>query len=105
MGNLDGVLSNSRPVDWYWNEDDEEKLQRGLQGKVALEAVRGDLTLAELAAKHAIRHAMIAAWKRQAIDGVASMLTCAGEVAKVASKGEVEMLLAKIGHMTVERDI
>ncbi len=37
--------------------------------KVALEAIRGDLTLAELAAKHGIHHTMIATWKRQAIGG------------------------------------
>lgn len=36
------------------------------KAKVALEAIRGDLTLAELAAKHGIHHTVIAAWKRQA---------------------------------------
>ena len=36
------------------------------KAKVALEAIRGDLTLAELGAKHGIHHTMIAAWKRQA---------------------------------------
>jgi len=35
-------------MDWYGNEDDEEALQRGFQGQGALEAIRGDLTLAEL---------------------------------------------------------
>ena len=34
------------------------------KAKVALEAIRGDLTLAELAAKHGVHHTMIAAWKR-----------------------------------------
>lgn len=41
------------------------------KAKVALEAIRGDLTLAELAAKHGVHHTMIASWKRQAIDGMA----------------------------------
>ena len=41
------------------------------KAKVALEAIRGDLTLAELAAKHGIHHTMIAAWKRQAVEGMA----------------------------------
>lgn len=40
------------------------------KAKVALEAIRGDLTLAELAAKHGVHHTMIASWKRQAIDGI-----------------------------------
>jgi len=38
------------------------------KAKVALEAIRGDLTLAELPAKHGIHHTMIAAWKGQAVD-------------------------------------
>lgn len=42
------------------------------KAKVALEAIRGDLTLAELAAKHGVHHTMIASWKRQVIDGMAS---------------------------------
>ena len=32
------------------------------KARVALEAIRGDLTLAELGAKHGIDYTMIAAW-------------------------------------------
>ena len=53
------------------------------KAKVALEVIRGDLTLAELGAKHGIHHTMIAAWKRQAIDGMAS--TFAGATAAAIS--------------------
>lgn len=38
-----------------------------------MEAIRGDLTLAELAAKHGVHHTMIGAWMRQAMDGMASL--------------------------------
>jgi transposase len=34
------------------------------KARVALEAIRGNLTLAELAAKHGIHPTMIATWKR-----------------------------------------
>jgi transposase-like protein len=44
------------------------------KAKVALEAIRGDLTLAELAAKHGIHPTMIATWKRQAVAGMGSDL-------------------------------
>ena len=74
------------------------------KAKVALEAIRGDLTLAELAAKHGIHHTMIAAWKRQAIEGMGSTFSGAGEAAKAASEAEVEKLHAKIGQLVVERD-
>jgi transposase len=74
------------------------------KAKVALEAIRGDLTLAELAAKHGIHHTMIAAWKRQAIDGIASTFSGAGEAARASSDAEVDKLHAKIGQLLVERD-
>jgi transposase-like protein len=48
------------------------------KAKAALEAIRGDLTLAELAAKHGVHHTMVASWKRQAIDGMANTFSGAG---------------------------
>ncbi|MBS89213.1 MAG: IS3 family transposase [Sphingobium sp.] len=74
------------------------------KAKVALEAIRGDLTLAELAAKHGVHHTMIAAWKRQAIDGMSSTFAGTGDAARSASESEVEKLHAKIGQLVVERD-
>jgi transposase len=57
-----------------------------------------------LAAKHGVHHTMIAFWKRQAIDGMASTFSGAGDPARVASESEVEKLHAKIGQLVVERD-
>ena len=74
------------------------------KARLALEAIRGDLTLAELAAKHGIHHTMIAAWKRQAVEGMAGTFSGAGDAAKAASEAEVEKLHAKIGQLVVERD-
>jgi len=61
---------------------------------VALEAIRGDPTPAELAAKHGVHYTMIAAWKRQAIDGMASTFSGAGDAAKAARESAVEKLHA-----------
>ena len=54
------------------------------KAKVALEAIRGDLTLVELAVKHGVHHTMIASWKRQAINGMAGTFSGAGDAAKIA---------------------
>jgi putative transposase len=74
------------------------------KAKVALEAIKGELTLAELSAKHGIHQTMIAAWKRQAIEGLAS--TFSGKAESVQATGEAELtrLHAKIGQLVVERD-
>ena len=74
------------------------------KAKVALEAIRGDLTLAELAAKHGIHHTMIAAWKKQAVEGMAALFSGATEAGKASSEAEIDKLHAKIGQLVVERD-
>lgn len=75
------------------------------KAKVALEAIRGDLTLAELAAKYGIHPTMIATWKRQAVEGMAATFSGASDAAKAAGDTEIEKLHAKIGQLVVERDL
>ena len=58
------------------------------KSKVARQAIRGGLTLAELGAKHGIHRTMIAAWKRQAIDGMASTLAGTSELARASGEAE-----------------
>ena len=45
---------------------------RGVAGKVALEALRGELTAAQLASKHGIHQTMVGEWKKQAMEGLAA---------------------------------
>ena len=74
------------------------------KARVVLAALRGDLTLAELAAKHGIHHTMIAAWKLHAIDGLAGVFDGSADSGRTASEAEVEKQHAKIGQVLVERD-
>ena len=76
------------------------------KAKVALEALRGELTAAQLASKHGIHQTMVGEWKKQAMDGLTAVFSdrsAAQETAK-SSDGEVEKLHAKIGQLVVERD-
>ena len=72
--------------------------------RVALEAIRGDQTLAELFAKHGIHQTMIAAWKRHAADGLASTFSGKAEVMQAIGEAQLTRLHAKIGQLVVERD-
>jgi transposase len=45
------------------------------KAKVALEALRGELTTVQLAAKHGIHHTMVGKWKRQAVEGMAAVFS------------------------------
>jgi transposase len=74
------------------------------KAKVALEALRGELTTAQLATKHGVHQTMISEWKRQAVDGLSSVFSGKAEAKEVTREGEVEKLHAKIGQLVVERD-
>jgi transposase len=47
---------------------------------------------------------MIAAWKRQAIEGITSTFAGASEVARASGEAEIDRLHSKIGQLVVERD-
>lgn len=70
---------------------------------VALEALRGDKTVQELAAKRQLHPTQVSAWKRQAIEGMAGVFS--DKVKKTEDKdGEIKELHAKIGQLAVEND-
>ena len=57
-----------------------------------------------MGSKHGIHHTMIAAWKRQAIDGMASTFAGTSEAARASGEAAIDKLHAKIGQLVVERD-
>jgi len=74
------------------------------KAKVALEAIRGEATIAELVSRHGVHQTLINSWKRQAVDGMAEVFSGKAEVAAAEREGELEKLHAKIGQLVVERD-
>ena len=78
------------------------------KAKVALEAIRGEATVAQLTVKYGVHQTMISAWKKQAIDGMSGVFSGKAEAAENARDGEVEVevekLHAMIGQLVVERD-
>jgi transposase len=74
------------------------------KAKVAVEALRGELTVSQLVAKHGVHQTMISAWKRQALDGLAGVFSGRQAATEAAREDELEKLHAKIGQLLVERD-
>ena len=68
---------------------------------MALEALRVDKTVQEIAAKRQVHPTQVSTWKRQAIEGMANVFS--DKVKKAENKdGEIKELHAKIGQLAVE---
>ena len=51
----------------------QRRFTADFKAKVALEALRGDKTVQEIAAKHKVHPNQVSSWKRQAVDGLSEM--------------------------------
>jgi len=74
------------------------------KAKVALEAIRGERTVSELAARHQLHPNQITQWKRQAIEKLAKVFDDKAGETQANRDAEVNKLHAKIGQLVVERD-
>ena len=72
------------------------------KAKVALEALAGEKTIHEIAAKHQVHPNQVTQWRRQLMDQAATLFGKAA--AGVEPTGDRDVLLAKIGQLTVEKD-
>ena len=73
------------------------------KAKVALEALRGDKTIQEIAAKYQVHPNQVSTWKRQAMDGMVDVFS-KGSKPSGPSDAEIKELHAKIGRLTIEND-
>ena len=74
------------------------------KAKVALEAIKGEQTMAELATRFSLHPNMITNWKRQAINNMTSAFSNKSEKSNSVNDAQLKDLHAKIGQLTIERD-
>ena len=72
------------------------------KAKVALAAIKGEKTLAELAQQYDVHPNQITTWKAQVLDGVAGLFS--GGATEAAPAVDLKVLHAKIGELTLEND-
>src|SRR6188472_1075781 len=74
------------------------------KAKVALAAVKGEKTLAELAQQFDVHANQITTWKAQLLDGAAGVFGSEPRAASTAPAVDVRTLHAKIGELTLTND-
>jgi transposase len=74
------------------------------KAKVALDAIKGEFTIAELGSRHGLHPNMITNWKRQAVENLAETFSTKAERARTDDDPQIKELHAKIGQLIVERD-
>jgi len=74
-----------------------------LKAKVALAAIKGDKTLAELAQQYDVHPNQITSWKAQLVNAAAGLFS-SGSAKEATPPVDLKALHAKIGELTLEND-
>jgi transposase len=80
------------------------KIDAALKAKIALEALREQATVADLAQRYQVHPNQIYAWKKQLLDQAARAFDSGTGDGAADRERELEKLHAKIGQLIVERD-
>ena len=75
-----------------------------LQAKVALEALREEATLSELAARYDVHPNLFASWNKKAREQVLTGFKGKQERHEASHEAEIKELRAKVGELVIERD-
>ena len=77
----------------------------GFKAKVALAAMKGDKTLAELAQLFDVHPNQVTQWRSQVLEGAAGLFGADRGETKAAPSVDLKALHAKIGELTLENDL
>jgi transposase-like protein len=74
------------------------------KARVALEAIRGDRTVAEIAAAYGVHPNQISKWKKQVLDELPKIFSGRYEKTEAQGKELTDQLYQQIGRLKVELD-
>ena len=83
---------------------ERRKHSPAFKGKVALEAVKGEETVAQLAARYEVHPSQIQAWKKALVEGAAGVFGNGQDRTARSDAALTARLYQEIGQLKVERD-
>lgn len=81
-----------------------KKFDCEFKARVALEAIRGDKSIAEISSEYKVHSTQIAAWKRRALEGIKDFFARGAKPIEESHEQEISDLYAQIGKLKVEND-
>jgi transposase len=74
------------------------------KAKVAMEAIKGDLTMAQISSRYGVHVTQINRWKREAVEVMVCGFSAKPKAVDTSQTELISQLYQQIGQLTVERD-
>jgi len=81
-----------------------KKIEAGIKARVALEAIKGAMTIAEISTKFSLHPNMVIRWKRDLLENAAGIFDHKKDQETVEAQEKIDDLHKNIGELTMERD-
>lgn len=74
------------------------------KAKVAMEAIKGDLTMAQISSQYGVHASQINRWKKEAMEAMVSGFSSKLKAVDTSQTELIDQLYQQIGQLTMERD-
>lgn len=74
------------------------------KAKIALEAIRGELTLAQISSKYNVHGTQVSQWKKQALAQLPVAFTDPTKQLQADHESELQLLYEQIGRLKIENE-